>query len=149
MARKGIDNKPMVNGVEVSFAHLVLIVNGIRIFGVNSLNYQKSQEKSNEHGAGRNPQGRGYGPVNFQGSIELSEKAAQRLRQQAPGGDILDMPPFTVIAQYVNGEIAYNDRLMYVEFDEYGVSGSVGDTRLTRSNPIIIGDIKWGRAPIV
>lgn len=62
---------PDVNGVKTSYCSIELVLRGVRLKGVKSINYRESHEIGKIRGISSHPIGRTRGMVDFEGDIEL------------------------------------------------------------------------------
>lgn len=138
----GVRNKPLINGQAYAFTQLRLIVQGVRIRGVTSINYTEGKTKTNEYGAGEYPIERGEGQIEPDASIELSQTAVEKLRKLSPTGKLIDLLPFTILVSFRNRDGRMVDLLKNAEFLDYGVDSSTGDTRNTRDFPLIFSHLE-------
>jgi len=137
-------NQPLINGEAYTFAQLQLLVGGVPVFEVLSLDYSEEQTKENNFGAGVRPTSRGRAEINASGSIELSQNDVEKLRLKSPDGSLNRLQPFTVIAKFDNGQQLVVDKLKNCEFTNDGVETAQGDTQNSRSFDLIMSHIEWG-----
>jgi hypothetical protein len=85
---------------------------------------------------------RGYGRVEYSGSIEMKTDEWKRIISASPGRNPLDIAPFDIqVVMGGHGTTPTTDKLKMVEFLENPLSTSEGDTSITVTIPIIIGTI--------
>lgn len=133
----------LINGQAYDYTQIIMSVLGVPVAGVTSINYTEEQEKTNNFGAGNRPVSRGRGAINASGSIELSMNEVEALRDAAPEGSMLKIPPFEITIVYLNLQKVVTHKLKNVEFMNDGVETSQGDTDIKRSFDIVISDIKY------
>ena len=133
----------LINGQAYDFTQIIMTVLGVPVAGITSINYKEEQEKSNNFGAGNRPVSRGRGAINADGSIELSMNEVEALRDAAPSGSLLKIPPFTITVTYLNLQKVVTHKLKNVEFINDGVETSQGDTDIRRTFDLVISDVKY------
>jgi hypothetical protein len=67
----------------------------------------------------------------------------EALREVAPEGSLLKIPPFDVEVSYLNEQKVVNHVVKSCEFLEDGVETQVDDTDIKRAFPLIPSHIKW------
>jgi hypothetical protein len=131
---------PLINGVNYSWANITLSLFGVPVKGITKIDYNRKQTKENNYGAGAEPISRGYGNIEYEGSIDLYLDEWKAICKSAPSGDPLAIAPFNVIITYgVNRATAIVDTLQMVEFMEDPLSTSQGDTKIVVTIPLVIG----------
>ncbi len=90
----------LINGQAYDYTQIIMSVLGVPVAGVTSINYTEEQEKTNNFGAGNRPVSRGRGAIEASGSIELSMNEIEALRDAAPSGSMLKIPPFEITIVY-------------------------------------------------
>lgn len=136
-------NVPQINGVGYTWGQIVLNILGSPIFGINSVNYTETQEIENTYGAGNFPVERGFGAIEFEGSIELHMKELELLQDIAPNGRLQEIPEFDIVVSYINEQRAVTHTLKSCRFKNNGRETSQGDTGIAQSIELAIGSIKW------
>lgn len=133
---------PLINGVAYSWSSITFTLFGVPVAGIVSIEYNRKQTKTNNYGAGQQPVSRGYGRVEYEGSIEIYLDEWKKIIQAAPGRDPLKIPWFTIPVVYSNSIADITtDVLNAVEFLEDPFNAKEGDTKLTVKIPLIIGSI--------
>ena len=133
----------LINGQAYDYTQIIMSVLGVPVAGVTSINYTEEQEKTNNFGAGNRPVSRGRGAIEASGSIELSMNEIEALRDAAPGGSMLKIPPFEITIVYLNLQKVVTHKLKNVEFTNDGVETSQGDTDIRRTFDIVMSDVKY------
>jgi len=135
---------PLINGVNYSWANIKFILFGIPVVGIVKIEYKLKQKKENQYGAGYDPVSRGYGNIEYEGSIDLYTDEVKRIINSAPERSLLKIPPFSIQVLYEDGlgGLTSQDTLQMCEFLEDGLSVSQGDTKIITSLPLVIGGIK-------
>ncbi len=133
----------LINGQAYDYTQIIMSVLGVPVAGVTSINYTEEQEKTNNFGAGNRPVSRGRGAIEASGSIELSMNEIEALRDAAPSGSMLKIPPFEITIVYLNLQKVVTHKLKNVEFTNDGVETSQGDTDICRTFDIVMSDVKY------
>lgn len=135
-------NTPLINGVAYSWSSISFVLFGIPVAGIVNIEYKRKQEKTNNYGAGQKPVSRGYGRIEYDGSIEVHLDEWKRVIAASPNRDPLSIGWFDISVLYGNSAAdATKDTLKAVEFLEDPFQAKEGDTKLTVKLPLIIGDI--------
>lgn len=121
----------IINGIEYGWADIVFNINGRKIENLTAIEYGEKQEKSNQHGAGRYPVGRGRGRINYSGKITLGFEEAQNMRATSPTGSLNGIKPFDIIVSYQpeSGAKVITETLKGCEFDVDDTKWKEGDMR--------------------
>lgn len=133
----------LINGVNYSWGNLSIVLFGNVIIGLTKISYKRKQEKTNNYGAGFEPISRGYGRIEYEGSIEIYVDELKRLISAAPNKDILQIAPSDVQVVFAGQRVLPNkDTLNYVEFLEDPLDANEGDTKLLVTIPVILAGLK-------
>lgn len=133
---------PLINGVAYSWSSISVVLFGVPLAGIVSIEYNTKQTKTNNYGAGVVPVNRGYGKKEPSGSIEIYLDEWKKIIAAAPDRDPLSIPWFDIPVTYGNSIAnATKDVLRAVEFMEDPFTGKEGDTKLTVKIPLIIAQI--------
>lgn len=133
---------PLINGINYSWANITLTLFGVPVVGITKIEYKRKQKKDNNYGAGSQPVSRGYGSVEYEGSIELYLDEWKRIIESAPLRDPLLIPPFDIQVNYAGrGILVESDTLKSCEFMEDNFTANQGDSKLMVTVPLIIGSI--------
>ena len=133
----------LVNGKSYSFVDLVMVVAGVPVFGVTSINYDETQEKTNNYGASLRPVSRGRGKKEATGDITLSMNEVESLRDAIPSGSLLDIDPFDIQVSFLNDQKTVTHILKNCEFTNDGVAASEGDTDIGKQFNLVMSHIKY------
>ena len=131
----------LVNGQAYDYVSIEVLIAGVPMPSVKSINYQVNQEKTNNYGTNAKPVSRGRGAKEFTASLDISMNDVEALRSAAPNGQLVDIPPFDIIVAFGNIQNPVVHRLKMCEFVNDGVEGSQGDTDLTRTFDLMPADI--------
>ena len=141
-------NGVLVNGVNYSWGNVKMILFGVPVIGITQINYSRKQTKENNYGFGNEPVGRGYGRIEYEGSIEIYRDEWQKIINAAPNNDPLVIAPFPIpiLMGDIPGQgsgivIPKQVTLHNVEFLEDNFSANEGDTKLMVTVPLIIAGI--------
>lgn len=121
----------LINGIEYGWGDIVFNIGGRRIENITAIEYGEKQEKANQYGAGRYPQGRGRGRISYSGKITLGFEEVQNLKATSRTGSLNGILPFDIIVSYQpeNGAAVINDTLKGCEFDVDETKWKEGDMR--------------------
>jgi hypothetical protein len=133
---------PLINGINYSWGSIKLILFGIPVVGITKIMYKTKQKKENNYGIGYEPVSRGYGNIEYEGSIEIYTDELKRIIAGSPNRDILQIPPFDIRVLFeTNGVFVTVDTLKMCEFTEEGLDLSQGDSKSLVTLPLVIGKI--------
>lgn len=133
---------PLVNGVNYAWANISVVLFGVPLVGIRSIDYKRKQDKKNNYGAGIVPVSRGYGNEEYEGSIELYTDTWKKIIAASPNRNPLQIPFFDIPVAFGGSSVsADRDILRAVEFLEDPLEGKQGDTALYVKIPLIIGGI--------
>ena len=133
----------LINGNAYDYVSVIVNILGVPVKGITEINYTQEQEKTNNFGTGKKAHSRGRGGIDCTGSIGIAMNEVEALREVAPSGSLLEIPPFDItIAFDVDGKFKKHT-LTDVEFTNDGVETSQGDTDIVRTFDLVIGDILY------
>jgi hypothetical protein len=92
-----------VNGIEYGWSSITVLIAGLPIAGITSLNYTASQESVNVYGRGSKPVARGVGNYTYEGDLTIHKSELESLMRaiQALGyDDVLETPLFDIQVIY-------------------------------------------------
>ena len=138
---------PMVNGMLVSWADIVVLIGGVPVTGITGVEYSESQEIVNKWGAGRHPVGRAKGRITPSCKLILYQEEVQALSAQSPTGRLQDLPPVDIIVQYIpdSGQLV-TDKIRNINFSENARKWKEGETGQEVELPGVPSHIEWGKA---
>jgi len=135
---------PLINGINYSWSGIKVVLFGVPIVGITKISYNAKQKKDNNYGAGSEPVSRGYGNVEYEGSMEIYLDEWKRIIAASPNRNPLAIAPFDI--QVLYGSNAINpdqkDVLKSVEFLENPLDVSQGDTKAMVTIPLLIAGIE-------
>jgi hypothetical protein len=94
-------------------------------------------------GQGNRPVSRGRGPIDANGSLDISMNDIEAIRDAAPDGSLLKIPPFDIVVVFGNPQKPVTHVLKNVEFLNDGVETSQGDKDIKRTFDLVISHIKY------
>lgn len=135
----------IIDGPAIGWGNIEIVILGSPLRQVTKLEFKRSQTKENLYGAGYEPIHRGYGKVEYAGSIELYIDEWKRIIAASPERNPSLIQPFDITIVYTvkstNIPTGQVDILRYCEFTEDSMSTASGDTKILVSVPLIIGRI--------
>ena len=134
---------PLVNGRAYDYTQIIAVVLGVPLAGISAINYVTEQEKKNNFGTGNVAVSRGRGPKDPTASMEISMNDIEAIRDVAPNGDLLDIPPFDIVVVFGNIQKPVTHVLKNVEFSNDGVETTQGDTDIKRTFDLTPSHIKY------
>jgi len=133
---------PLINGVNYSWANVKLVLFGVPVVGVTSIEYKRKQKKENNYGMGTEPVSRGYGNKEYEGKITLYREEWNAIIAAAPSRDPLDIPFFDIQVTFSGARVQPSlDVLRACEFLEDPFTVAQGDTKIMVEIPLVIGQI--------
>jgi hypothetical protein len=135
----------IIDGPAIGWGNIEIVILGSPLRQVTKLEFKRSQTKDNLYGSGYEPMRRGYGKVEYTGSIELYIEEWKRIIAASPQRNPFLIQPFDITIVYTvkstNIPTGQVDILRYCEFTEDSMSTASGDTKILVSVPLIIGGI--------
>lgn len=137
---------PMVNGMIVSWADIVVTVGGVPITGIIGVEYGDSQEIVNKYGAGRHPVGRAKGRITPTAKLILYQEEVQALQAQSVNGRLQDLPTIDVTVSYLpESGIVVTDKIRNCHISDNARKWKEGDTGQEVELPLVPSHIDWGK----
>jgi len=132
----------LVNGVNYSWGNIVVALFKTPITQIISIDYKRKQSMENNYGAGNEPVSRGFGKVEYEGSIEIYQDLWQQIKAAAPSGDPFQFDPFD-ITMVLGGTRVLPKKvtLKFCQFMEDGFTAKTGDTSLTVKIPFVLAGV--------
>ena len=135
----------IIDGPAIGWGNIEIVLFGTPIRQVTKLEFKTSQKKENLYGSGYEPIHRGYGQVEYSGSIEMYIDEWKRIIAASPQRRPFLIQPFDITIVYTvkstNIPTGQVDILRECEFIENNMSTASGDTRILVSVPLVIGGI--------
>jgi len=125
-----IPSIPMVNGHSFEWADIVLSIAGSTpVMGITEINYGYTRKITNVYGAGSEPVSRGYGAKEYTASITMKLEEVQNLIAIAPGGDLTQIPTFSIGVFWLDTEnLSKSNTLQNCKFANHDIKTKQGDT---------------------
>ncbi|MBR4199238.1 MAG: hypothetical protein IKQ94_10765 [Bacteroidales bacterium] len=141
----GVRVLPQINGVVPGWASLRIVVGGVPVNGIKSIDYKDEQEIEAVYGIGQKAIGRGFGQIKHSGSIELERSEVESLRQASDTGRLQDLAPFDIIVQFVpvDSTVIATHKLLGCIIKDDEVSYKNEDTSNYTTFSLFITDIIW------
>lgn len=115
------------NGVVVGSANISVIVGGVIITGIKSIDVKISQKKENVQAFGKQPVGRGRGAYEYPAcTMEILLEEWKSIINAAPNRDPFQIPLFNIPIVY-DSNILPSETLNNVEFTSVGRPYKAGD----------------------
>lgn len=116
------------NGVVVGSANISVLIGGVIVTGIRSIDFGYSQKKENIHGLGSEPVARGRGAKEYPNPmIEILLEEYKNIVAAAPNGDITQISLFNIPIVYDNN-ILPSETLNNCEFVGRKSTNKAGDT---------------------
>ncbi len=140
-----IPSIPLIQGISYSWAQIQCVIEGIPFIGITAIDYKEKQNKTNNMGIGIVPISRGYGNLEYEGSIEFYQDDLFKLRAIATAflGKITSIPPFNITILFDNPLAPTIHTLQGVEFMNNDLTVKQGDTKISNTINILIANILW------
>lgn len=133
----------LINGKAFSASDISVVVSGITIASINTLNIVETSDKQNNYGFAEQPTSRGRGTTEYTCSVEMDYVDVLKLKNIAPNRRLIDLPMFDVLAVLDNGDRIARVRARNGEFLEDGIEVAGGDTQVSREYPVIIAGVDY------
>ena len=133
----------LINGRAYSYVDITAVGLGGNFPGLKSINYEQTQEKPNGFGAAQLPVNYGLGKRDSSGSMTLSMNDIEALRDAAPNGNLLDIPPFDFLIVFGNPQKPVTHVLQSLRFTNDGGNMSEDDTDIVFGLNFVFSDIKY------
>lgn len=139
-------NTPLINGTRHSWASVKINLLGRTVTGVTSIEYDDTQEKTNNYGAGIYPVSRGYGRYEATAKITLAAYEVDAIIAAAGGARLQAIPAFDVVIAFVptGQDQLVTHYIRNAEFKNNKRSAKEGDTTLPVELELIVSHIDWG-----
>lgn len=134
---------PLVNGTAFDYTQIIARIAGVPVASISSIEYEETQEKINNYGAGTRPVSRGRGAIEATATIEMSMNDIEAIRDSAPNGSLLAIQPFDITVHFANPQDPRTHVLKNCEFTNDGISGTQGDGDLKKSFSLTLSHIEY------
>lgn len=141
----GLRQVPLINGVEPSWANLVVNIAGFPENSITAIDYEDDQVVENIYGGGQSPISRGYGNITPKASITLLRSAVEAIRPASDTRRLQDIAPFDIVVCFVpmNGTTLITHRLRNCQFKKDSLSIKQGDTKNETVLDMEISHVEW------
>ena len=137
---------PLVNGMLVAWADIVVLVGGVPVTGIVGVEYSDEQEIVNKWGAGH-PVGRAKGRITPAAKLILYQEEVQALQAQSPNGRLQDLPPIEIQVSYLpDSGIVVTDKIRNCHISSNARKWKEGDTGQEVELVLVPSHIEWGKA---
>ncbi len=133
----------LINGRAFDFSQIIASYKGVPLPSLSEINYEETQEKTNNMGTGNRAVSRGHGTIDVTGSMTLSQNDIEALREVAPNGSLLALPSDDFILVFTNPSNPQTHVIKDMEFTNDGGGGTTGDTDLTVTLNFVASEIKY------
>lgn len=128
----------LINGVNYSWGNITFMPFGVPLVGITKISFSRKQAKVNNYGRGHEPISRGYGNVDYEGSVEVYQEELQKWINASPGKDLLLIPPTNMKLIFTGVNVPPLEKTLYMlEFDTQALEASQGDTKLLVTIPFV------------
>lgn len=138
-----MNNIPLINGRAYSYVEVVVKIAGVEIPSVSKISYTEEQQKENNYGTGSRPVSRGIGKIEPKASIEMSMNDVEAIRDVAPDGSLLKLPPFDIQVTFLNAQKVVTHVVKSCEFTNDGVEAGTDDKDIKKSFDLIPSHIVY------
>ena len=138
---------PLVNGMLVAWADIVVLVGGVPVTGITGVEYSDEQEIVNKYGAGRYPVGRSKGRITPSAKMTLYHEEVVALQSQSVNGRLQDLPPIEIQVSYLPEDgVVVTDKIRNCHIPSNTRKWKEGDTGQEVELPLVPSHIEWGKA---
>lgn len=136
---------PLINGIEYSWADIVLTVAGTPVTGITGIEYSDEQEVVDNYGAGRYAVSRSKGRITNSAKLTLYASEVAALQKKTANGRLQDLSAFDITVSYIpeEGGVVMTDKLRNCQFKANKRSVSEGDTSIKVDLDLAVGHIEW------
>ncbi|MDR3226051.1 MAG: hypothetical protein LBT56_00065 [Prevotellaceae bacterium] len=141
----GIRHLPLINGVEPSWANLVVAIAGVPEVGITKIDYADKQTIDNVFGAGQRPVSRGYGNIEASCSITLLRSSVEAIRTASTTGRLQDIANFDIIVCFipVGSTLITRHTVRNCQFKDDSLAIAQGETKNETTFELICSHIDW------
>ncbi|MDR1984980.1 MAG: hypothetical protein LBQ28_09185 [Prevotellaceae bacterium] len=141
----GIRHLPLINGVEPSWANLVVTIAGVPEVGITKIDYADKQAMDNIYGAGQLPVSRGYGNIEPTCSITLLRSSVEAIRAASLTGRLQDIGNFDIVVCFIplNSTLITTHTIRNCQFKDDSLAIAQGETKNETAFELICSHIDW------
>jgi hypothetical protein len=133
----------LINGRAYDHTQIQIIYLGVPLPSVTTIDYGEEQDKANNFGTGNRPVSRGRSAIDSTGSIELSMNDIEAIRDAAPNGSLLQIPPADLLVVFINPQKPVTHTIKNLEWTTDKPSSSQGDTDIKANLDFVASNVKW------
>lgn len=133
----------LVNGRAYDYSQIIPAYIGVPLPSMSVIEYEETQEKTNNYGTGTRPVSRGHGEIQATGSMEVAMEDIEALREAAIDGSLLNLPSADFLLVFGNPGKVQTHVLKNLEFTSDGGGGNQGDTDLKRTLNFTISHVEY------
>ena len=145
---KCLRTTPRINGVEYGWSSVQMVVAGVPVYGVTSINYGENQEMDNLYGLSTMPVAQGFGTFTMEGNITFHAgeieaiMTAARLKGYTK---LQDLPEFDILVIYKPDDLTkfVTHRIKDVSLKNNTRDFSQGDLAIEVSVDILFSGVDW------
>jgi hypothetical protein len=135
---------PLINGKSPEWADIQVIVMGVPIVGITSVEYEEKQSMENIYGAGEYPVSQGYGKVECTCKMTLKMEEVQSIMAVAPLGRLNKIPSFDIVVMYLDDSYTVvKHTVKNCRFMGNNRKSKQGDTSIDVEFDILCSHIQW------
>jgi len=135
---------PLINGKAYEHADIQVVILGLPIVGVTSIDYSDKSEMANVWGSGRFPVSRGYGKYEATATMSILMEEVEQITAAIPTRRLQDIPEFNVIVSFVDlSLITRIHTLRNCRFMTNNRKSATGDTSIPVELELIVSHIDW------
>lgn len=136
---------PLIDGIEYSWADIVLTVAGTPVTGITGIEYSDEQEVVDNYGAGRYAVSRSKGRITNNAKLTMYASEVAALQKKTANGRLQDLSAFDITVSYIpeEGGVVMTDKLRNCQFKANKRSVSEGDTSIKVDLDLAVGHIEW------
>lgn len=138
-----MSNIPLINGRAYEFAQIAIEMLGGNVNSASAISYKEEQAKENNFGAGYRPVSRGHGAINANASITMGMQDVEALRDIAPNGSLLSLPPFDIKVTFLNAGKVVTHIVKNCEFLDDGLDTSQDDKDIKGTFALLPSHVKY------
>jgi len=140
------DFTPLVNGQAYSYADIIVTVLGSPLAGITAINYQDTQEVTENFGAGRFPTSRGLGKIESECSMSIDRAELNAILNAASGNRLQNIGEFDITVSYVPaGSAPVTDIIKNCRFKNTPSGAAEGDSNVIAELELAVSHIQWAQ----
>ena len=133
-----------INGQVYGWSSIKTNIMGLPVTEISEISYEETQETEMVYGAGSEPIGRGFGKVEYKGSVTLLKNTVEALQAAVDTGRIQDIPDFTIVVAYLpKGGKVVTHTLTQCRFVSNKREAKSGDMSISVQLELSVGGVLW------